>query len=556
MSDLASAGGSEPDLPTSLPDLLARTLDAHGSRPALITHNERYTYRELAQLVDRYACALVSSGVGKGSRVGLLMENDPHWVAFAFAATGIGALLVPVSTFSRRDDLRHQLAHADVEHLFMSAEFLGNDFVGMLSDLVPELGASSSGRLYSEDLPALRTVVVRGRDELPPGCRSLDDFLSSADEVPTSVPAGLRAAVDPRDDCYLLATSGTTATPKGVLHDHATVAGNGARIGDYQGVVSDDVVWFYFPLFFSAGCINVMLGTLSHGAALILQPTFDAGLALELIEREHASTWHLWPHQLSQLLGHPDWTTRDHRGLHKGTAPYDVLCESPPPDGLGGVNMYGLTETATAFSCTPADEPLEIRMSTQGRPLPGNEIKVVDPETGETLPVGDEGELCVRGFSVMRRYYKVDPAETFDTEGFFHTGDLGFVDAEGRVHFLQRLKDVIKTGGINVSPVDVEASLTRISGVRAAHVFALPGGDKGDLVGAALVPETGASLEEADVLAFCESELPGYKRPRGLLVVPESDLPMTGSGKVRKHELAERLVAALESGRGPFVEES
>lgn len=192
-------------------------------------------------------------------------------------------------------------------------------------------------------------------------------------------------------------------------------------------------------------------------------------------------------------------------------------------------------------------------MNTQGNLLPGNEIKVVDPDTGQRCSTGEQGELCVRGTSVMCRYYKVDPAETFDDEGFFHTGDLGFVDDDDRVHFVQRLKDVIKTGGINVSPADVEASLTRIPGVRAAYVFALVDHDRGDLVGAALVPEVGSSLDEADVMEFCRSELPGYKRPRGVLVVSEPDVPMTGSGKVRKHVLRDRLTEALDDGRGPVV---
>ncbi len=546
--------GDVDDQPSTLSSLLRRSVESHGDRPALITEETRHTYRELAELVERYQRALVSCGVGKGSHVGLLMENDPHWVAFAFAATGLGALLVPISTFVRRDDLAYQLTHADVEYLFMTSRFLDNDYLGMLTGILPALEEAESGGLYLPEVPSLRHVVVRGAEDPPSGCRSWDDFLARADEVPAAVVAGLESAVDPEDACYLLTTSGTTARPKGVLLSHRAVAGNGGRIGDYQGLGTDDVVWFYFPLFFSAGCVNVMLGALSHGAALIIQPNLDPAVTLELIEREEATTWHLWPHQLQQLLDHPDWSTRDHSGLHKGTAPYDVLCETPPADGLGGVNMYGMTETATAFSCTRADESLDIRMSTQGHLLPGNEIKVVDPETGERLPDGQQGELCVRGPSVMSRYYKVDPATTFDSEGFFPTGDAGFVDGDGRVHFVQRLKDVIKTGGINVSPADIEGSLARIPGVRAAHVFALPGDDKGELVGVALVPDVGATIDEVGVSEFCRSELPGYKRPRGVLVLGADDVPMTGTGKVQKHVLRDRLRAAIDQGLGPFVE--
>ncbi|MEZ5171250.1 MAG: class I adenylate-forming enzyme family protein [Acidimicrobiia bacterium] len=544
------------DQPTSLPDLLHRSVEAYGERRALITLDAQYSYRDLALLSDRYARALVAAGVEKGSRVALLMENDPHWVAFALAATSIGALFVPVSTFVHRDDLAYQLAHGDVEHLFMSARFLDNDYLRMLVEIVPDITATESGRLSSQQLPVLRSVVVRGEEVLPAGIRTWHEFLASGDDVPDSEVRALQDAVGPDDECYLLTTSGTTARPKGVLHTHRAIAGNGARIGDYQGLDQHDVVWFYFPLFFSAGCINVMVGTLSHGAALILQPSFDAGVALELIERERATTWHLWLHQLNQLVEHPDWSTRDHSRLHKGTGPYDVLCETPPTDGLGGVNMYGMTETATAFSCTRADEPLDIRLNTQGHLLAGNEIEVRDPETGERLPDEQTGEFHVRGPSVMRGYDKVDPTTTFDARGFFPTGDLGFIDADGRVHFEQRRTDVIKTGGINVSPAEVEATLVGIPGVDAAYVFALTDEDKGEVVGAALVTEPVDSLDEATVTDFCRTELPGYKRPKAVLVLAPDAIPMTGSGKVTKHVLRDRLLGAIERGVGPFVAEN
>jgi fatty-acyl-CoA synthase len=547
------ADASGLDLPPTIPVLLARSVAAYADRTALVTHHERWTYRELAAAADRYARALVATGVAKGSRIGLLMENGAEWVAFALGATSLGALLVPISTFAHRDDLGYHLRHADVEHLFMTRGFLGHDYLEVLTEVTPSLDRAATGPLYLDELPALRTVTVRGGADLPAACTTWDAFLARADAVPATVSRALRDAVDAEDDCYLLTTSGTTARPKGVLLSHGAVAGNGHLIGDYQGLVPDDVVWFYFPLFFSAGCINVMLGTLSHGAALILQPTLDAGLALELIDREGATTWHIWPHQLQQLLTHPNWGARDHSRLHKGTAPYDVLCAQPPADGLGGVNMYGMTETATAFSCTHASEPLDVRLHSQGHLLPGNELRVMDPETGSPAATGVTGELYVKGPRLMRRYYKVDPAQTFTADGFFRTGDLGHIDADGRIHFEQRLKDVIKTGGINVSPADVESTLGRAPGVGAAYVFPLPGGDRGEVVGVAIVPSPGHPFDQSAFDAFCHEELAGFKRPHAVLVLSEAEVPMTGSGKIRKQELRERLVAALDAGLGPIV---
>jgi fatty-acyl-CoA synthase len=542
--------------PRTLPQLFERSAQAYASRTALITHEQRWSYQELSQQVDACARSLIAMGVGKGTRVGLLMENLPEWITFAFAATGIGALLAPISTFSKQDDLAYQLKHSDVSQLFMSERFLKNDYLATLQKIAPELEKAEPGALLAEALPALRRVVVRGQGELPAGCQSWAEFESAGAAVSEPVLQGLRAEVDPEDDCYLLYTSGTTARPKGVLQVHDAVARNGWRIGECQMLDESDIAWFYFPLFFSAGCINVMLGTLSHGAAMILQPSFEPGPALELIEREKASAWHLWPHTLKELTQHPDWQTRDHSTLHKGTAPFDILVGSPPKDGLGGVNMYGMTETCTAFSCTPADDPLKIRLTTCGPLLPDCEMKIVDPETGERLPQGreaQEGEICVKGPAVLRRYYKVDPAETFDAEGFFHTGDLGHIDEDARVHFNQRIKDMIKTGGINVSPAEIEAKLVQLAWVDAAYAFPIPAGDKGEAVGAALVVTADQEPTDAELLDYFKEALSGYKRPRGTLLLREEQVPMTGSGKVQKVQLRARLLAAMEEADGEIV---
>jgi fatty-acyl-CoA synthase len=532
--------------PRTLPQLFERSLTEYRDRTALITPCGRMSYAELAKRIDELARALVAAGVGKGSHVGLLLENRPDWVALAFAATGLGALFVPISTFSKVDDLAYQLRHADIEHLILSARFLKNDYLAMLKQIVPELDACTPGKIYSEALPALRSVVVCGAEEFPRGCSSFSGFEAARHEVPVEIVHALRADVDPEDDCYLLYTSGTTARPKGVLQVHDAVARNGWRIGEYQGLDAADVVWFYYPLFFSAGCINVMLGTLSHGAALIVQPAFDAGEALTLIEGERATTWHLWPHTLKELLQHPDWKARDHSLLHKGTGPFDAMQGGPPEDGLGGVNMYGLTEACTAFTCTRADEPLSIRITTQGRLMPENELKIVDPESGAQRPDGDEGEICIKGPTVLRRYYKLDPSEIFDSEGFFRTGDLGHLDADGRLHFGQRIKDTIKTGGINVAPADIEAKLAQLAGIAAAYAFPLPAGDRGEVVGAALVVARGAEPREETILAHCREVLAGYKRPEGILLLQQEQVPMTGTGKVQKNILREKLIDVMK----------
>lgn len=543
-----SAGTSDGAVaPRTLPELLHTSATAWGGRNALIAHDECLSYSELVERSRWYSRALIGLGVGKGTHVGLLLENCIDWVALTFAVTGLGGVLVPLSTFCSAEDLRYQLRMADVNVLLMTRQFLKNDYLEALQSVVPELDRDRPGAIHSLVAPALRRVVVRGEGPLPKACDDWDVLVHAGDDIALDLVDALSAEVDPGDACYLLTTSGTTASPKGVLLTHAAVVGNGQWIGDCQALTADDVVWHHFPLFFSAGCCNVLLGTLSHGAALILHPVFDAASAIDAIERHRATTWHLWPHVLKALLEHPDWVTRDHSSLHKGTGPFDLVIRARPADGLGGVNMYGMTETATAFSCTSAADPPSIRLKTQGMLRPGNEVKVIDPESGVLLGLGQPGEIHVKGPSLMRGYYKVDPAATFDNDGFFPTGDLGFVDADGRLHFEHRLKDMIKTAGVNVSPADVEAVICRLDGVAAAFVFPLPSEDRGEVVGAAVVARSGATVSEATVLAHCREQLATFKRPVAVLLVGAADVPMTGSGKVQKYVLRDRLAESMRT---------
>ena len=530
----------------TLPGLLEAITAEAGERIAVICEEERFTYQQISDLTDQISRALVAQGVGKGTRIALLMENVPEWIAFSFAAASLGAVVAPISTFARRDEIAYQLRHSDASQIYMTARFLKSNFQSMIEELLPELSTASQEPIYNSQLPALRKVIIKGADHLPDAADSWDDFVQSGKSVSMEIVRELRKEIDPEDECYLLYTSGTTASPKGVYHRQKSIVRNGILIGRYQQLVPEDVVWFYLPFFFSAGCINVLLGTFSNGAALILQPTFDAGAAINLIEREKATTWHLWPHQARAMREHPDWQTKDHSLLHKGTGAFDVILRVGKQfGGVGGVNMYGMTETCTAFTCTHADESEKIRIKTNGRVMEGSELKIVDSETGERVAQGETGEICVKGPSVMRRYYKVDPLTTFDVQGFLPTGDLGYLDEDDRLHFEQRKKDMIKSGGINISPADIESCLRKMEAVSEAYAFPLPGGSRGQLVGAALVLAD-ESVSKDSIAQYCRDEFSTHKRPSSLLLIKKENLPMTGSGKVQKVKLAEMLTKSIE----------
>jgi fatty-acyl-CoA synthase len=440
--------------------LLDEVAAARPDAEAVVFRGERLTYATLRERADVLARALLALGVERGDRVALLLPNRPEWVIGAFAAAKVGALTVAVSTFSTPREIAWALEHARPRVLITMEAFRGRPFLDAVAALCPELGRSAPGALRSERVPELQAVVsVQGARH--DGVYGGHELLGRASEVRESALSAAQAAVGPADIAYLLYTSGSTATPKGVTLAHGGVIANGFDIGERMRLTGADRVWLAVPLFWSFGSANALPALLTHGGGLVLQETFEPGEALALLAGERCSVYYGMANMARAILEHPDRARRALAAMRTGLTiglPEDIRMTMEAVSAPELCNVYGLTETYGNCAVTDAGDPLEQRLTTQGLPLPGMQIRVVDQASGHPLPPGEVGELRVRGH-VTPGYYR-DPEQTraaFDGEGWFITGDLGLLRTDGRVCFRGRLKELIKTGGANVAPLEVEA---------------------------------------------------------------------------------------------------
>jgi acyl-CoA synthetase (AMP-forming)/AMP-acid ligase II len=498
---------------------------AYAPRDRVVARMSRSELRAASRVAAK---KLVGLGVGKGTRVGLLCPNRLEWLPIAFGALRIGAVLAPFSTLWKREEIAYGLTHGDVQVLVTVPTFLKHDYLAALIDVVPELATSAAGVLRSPTAPALRRVVL-----LEGAAPGIDRWAALPTDVDDVFLDALEARVSPADLATIFFTSGTTAQAKAVVHAHGALAISARRIAECLGTTADDAWWGHMPLFWSGGFIIGALETLAGGGRIVLQEQVDPGSALTLLEAERCTIMAGW-HQAGPLMEHPDWGKRT-IALRKGSN--HALAERlMGPDHLT-VGMYGMSETATCVACARFDDPPEVRRGTFGRPLAGMEIRIVDPETGSPATPGVAGEIFVKGPTLMEGYYRVARADTFDRDGFFKTGDLGYLDDAGCLHFATRLKDVIKTAGVNVAAVEVEEALTKHPGVKAAHVVGVPDPVRGEIVAAFVVLHDDATADAAGLQAFCKANLASYKVPRHVFVVAEAQVPRTGTGKIEKPAL-------------------
>jgi fatty-acyl-CoA synthase len=505
---------------------------AYAPRAEVVARLTWAEWREQSRLAAR---KLVALGVGKGTRVGLLCSNRIEWLPIAFGALRIGAVLVPFSTLWKRDEIAYGLKHADVQLLLTLPGFLKHDYVGSLNEIIPELRAAQPGRVYSTAAPALRRVALLAGAAA--GMERWADVTARGDDGFLNA---LESTVSPLDWATIFFTSGTTAQAKAVVHCHGALTTSARRISECIGITVDDAWWGHMPLFWSGGFILGALATLAGNGRIVLQETVDAGSALALLEQERCTIMAGW-HQAGPLLEHPDFARRT-LFLKKGTN-HALATQLLGADHVA-IGVYGMSETATCVTATRWSDPEPVRAGTFGRPLAGMEVKIVDPESGQVAPPGESGEIFVKGPTLMEGYYKVPRAMTFDAEGFFKTGDLGYFDADGYLHFATRLKDVIKTAGVNVAAVEVEEALARHPAVKSAHVVGVPHPTRGENVAAFVVLTPGAEITGEALREFCKTALASYKVPRHVHLIAESELPRTGSGKIEKAALRRRAESA------------
>ncbi len=527
---------NKPDSRT-VPALLAEMVARDAARLAIVDGEQRLSYAQFADEVQRAAQALVAAGIVAGDRVGILMGNRVEWLILDFAAMSLGAITVGLNTWATAHELGYQLRHAEVKLLAIEPRFRSSDFRALLTE----------ARAQAAGLPALMTVVCT--EEPAAGMLSYVDFLRAAEQVDGGVVAAASAAVKPTDVACLLYTSGSTALPKGVPLLHGGLIDNMWEIGERQHLVSDDKLWLSVSLFWSLACVNALYAVMTHGASIVLQHAFDAGEALRLIERERCTVFYGTPNMALALWEHPDRAQHDLSSLRTGvTIGTPEQVRRVAALGVEKIcNVYGLTEAYGNSAVSDADLPLEKRMQTVGRALGGVEIRIIDGETCAPLPVNTAGEITIKG-NVLPGYWHdpVRTAEAFTADGYFRTGDLGLIDEEGFLYYRGRLKELVKTGGINVAPAEVEEILATHPAVELAFVTGIPDARLDEALAAVIVKRSGATVSETELANHCRATLAAYKTPRHFRFVDATVLPLTTTGKLKRNELPKLFLASEE----------
>jgi fatty-acyl-CoA synthase len=522
--------------------------ERHADRVAIRFEGADLRYGELEAQARDLGRALVGAGVVKGARVALLMGNRPEWAVASFAIALVGGVLIPVNTFATASELDYILRHSDASLLLMQPSLLKQQFALDLAARHPELCDGEPGQLRCVALPQLRRVVCLGRDAC--GFQSWGELLALGAEVPGELLRAVSAEVHPSDEGLIIYTSGTTAHPKGVLHLQRAAVIQSWRFGQDMGLTPEDRVWTAQPFFWTAGIAMSLGASLAAGACLLLEEHFDAASALELMERERATTAFAWPHQEKALSEHPTAATRDLSSLWR------VEFDSPlaPVLGLekdvwGMHGSYGLSETFTLSSLLPATAPAADRSATSGRALPGMTLEILDTESGAPLPTGEKGEIAVRGVTFMRGYYKVEPEHYLDESGFFRTQDGGWIDESGCLHWSGRLSNLIKTGGANVSPLEIERHLQSHPGMKVAAAVGVPHPSLGEVIVLCVAPTSGAELDAEAIRAALREQLSAFKVPKCVLIFDESELLYTGNQKLQVGPLREAAITRLRAER-------
>lgn len=523
----------------TLAAVLAEKARAAPGHPAIFHGDQIISYAELAGRARAAAGALMAEGVGAGERVGVLMGNDPDFVVVALAASMLGATLVPLNTWYKPAELGWTLRHAGVSLLVVARRFLKTDYAAVLAEIVPDQARPT------EALPRLRRIVFTG--EGPAGTLDWPAFLKAGEAVSSAALDAASAAVAPETPAYVLYTSGSTAEPKGVLLNHSGVVANGFDLGRRRGIAAEDRVWFGTPLFYALGATNALPAAITAGASLVLQGHFEAGAAIEAIRRSAASVYYATGNITRAILDHPDYAQAKIGSLTKGNAGLGAEYKRLTLVELGvagAVPAYGLTETYGNAAVGEPDDPLEVKLATDGRPLPGMEMAIVDPQTRRPLAPGEVGLVLVRGHTTPG--YLDNPIETakaIGPDGFFDTGDLGRIDADGRFVFHARLKEVIKSGGINVSPAEVEQLLSAHPDVRGAYVVGVRDKVRGERIVAFI--DAAAPLSERGLRDYVKERAAAFKVPHNILFRREDQLPRLASGKVAKYRLQEEAIREL-----------
>lgn len=511
----------------------------------------RFTYSEFNARVDKLAKGLMYTGVGVGDKVGIWANNVPDWLTFMFATAKIGAVLVTINTNYKLAEMEYLLKNADIHTLCLVDGWRDSDYVNMIFELIPELKTHSRGNLKSEKFPELRNVVFIGQEKHR-GMFNTAELILLGEHLDDLELEDAKLKVGPHDVVNMQYTSGTTGFPKGVMLSHHNILNNGFAAGECMKYTADDRLLVCVPFFHCFGCVLAVCAIISHGATMVVTENFDPLMVLASVEKERCTALYGVPTMFIAELHHPMFDLFDLSSLRTGImagslCPIETMRQVMEKMHCKDIiSVYGLTETSPGMTATRTHNSAEVRATTVGFEFPNVEVKIVNPETGEECEEGEQGEVCCRGYNVMKGYYKNEEAtrKVIDEDGWLHSGDLGLKTKDGFYQITGRIKDMIIRGGENIYPREIENFLYKMPEIEAIEVAGIPSPKYGEQVGAFIKLKEGMSLAEEDVKEYCRGQIARFKIPKYIFFVTE--YPMTASGKIQKYKLKEAGLQLLK----------
>ena len=510
----------------------------------------RFTWKQFNDRVDDMARGLIAIGVTKGTHVGLWAQNVPDWLTFLYACAKIGAVCITVNTNYKQNELEYLCQDSDMHTLCLTDGTWESNYVDMAYTMLPELRECERGHLESKRFPKLKNVVYIGQEKYR-GMYNTAEILLLGENTDDDEFQRLRKSVTCHDVVNMQYTSGTTGFPKGVMLTHYNIANDGFLTGEHMKFTQDDKLCVCVPLFHCFGVVLATMNCLTHGCTEVLVERFDPLVTLASVHKERCTALYGVPTMFIAELNHPMFDMFDLSCLRTGImagslCPIELMRKVEEKMFLHVTSVYGLTESSPGMSQTRIDDPDEVRYTTVGRDYEFVSVKVLDPETNKEVPVGTQGEMCCKGFNVMKGYYKNPQAtaEVIDENGYLHSGDLGIMDENGNYRITGRIKDMIIRGGENIYPREIEEFLYHLPGVRDVQVAGVPSKKYGEEVGAFIILDEGASLTEEEVRDWCRGKIARYKIPKYVFFVKE--YPLTGSGKIQKFKLRELSLKLCE----------
>ncbi|MCY7780204.1 AMP-binding protein [Bacillus haynesii] len=507
----------------------------------------RYTYWQFDQLCRKVAKGLMALGIDKGEHVAIWASNTPEWLTAQFATAKTGAVLVTVNTNYQLSELEYVLKQSDATTLILMESYRGTSYIDILYKLIPELKESEPGRLASERLPFLKNIILMG-DKRHPGMYLWDDILKLSGAVSEKTLDRRMERLKEHDVINMQYTSGTTGFPKGVMLTHSNLANNAANIAECMNLSKKDRMCIPVPFFHCFGCVLGNLACVTAGATMVSVQEFSPKEVLSAVETEKCTALHGVPTMFIAELNDQDFASYDLSSLRTGimagsNCPIEVMKNVIDNMGMSEITIaYGQTEASPVITQTRANDSLKRRVETVGRALPNVEVKITEPGTNQEVARGVQGELCTRGYHVMKGYYKNPEATAavIDEEGFLHTGDLAVMDEKGYCRITGRLKDMIIRGGENIYPREIEEFLYKHPNILDVQIVGVPDETFGEEVSAWIKLKSGASMTADELKAYCKGKIARYKIPRYIAFVEE--FPMTASGKVQKFKLREQAL--------------